>query len=202
MLSKTDPIKICPCEKNLEEDLKKIVSNLVPIYMLKFACEDGNLQLVKRIDCKGKVDLHCENEMAIKTACLYGHLPIVEYLVSKGVDIHVENDEILDLAYSKRHTSVVQFLLQKGLCFKKDCEDKVFIESIQEKNVEMCKILSKIVNKKSKIAGFHKACINGCTELVEYLGSQDDILLEEGNVGLQLATQYNQTSVVDYIKSK
>jgi ankyrin repeat protein len=55
------------------------------------ASENGRLDLVKKLIGKG-VDIHAENEYALRLVSTSGHLGVVKYLVGKGADMPKEMD--------------------------------------------------------------------------------------------------------------
>jgi hypothetical protein len=60
-------------------------------YLLRCACYNGKLNLVKYLVSKG-ADIHARNNHCIRLACEKGHQDIVAYLISKGANIHIYDD--------------------------------------------------------------------------------------------------------------
>lgn len=108
----------------LDEDLEKVKS-LVNQYGdrdrkegLFTAVRLENLELVKYliesrvIESRG--DIHADRDYALRTACMHGHLEIVQYLVENAANIHVLNDYPLNMACEGGHLKVVKYLVEKG----------------------------------------------------------------------------------------
>jgi len=60
------------------------------------------------------VNLHHENNYALKLASENGNLSVVKYLVENGADIHTADDYALRWASQCGHLPVVKYLLEKG----------------------------------------------------------------------------------------
>lgn len=202
MLLKKEWIEESLKEPNFEKTKSFLAEKLVPYCLLNVAAKEGNLELIKLLDSEG-VDLHHEDEFAFKIACSEGHLHIVEYLASKGTNIHVENDRGLYLAFLKGDIPLVQFLIEKGLSFQQIKDRELMVQAVHMNHLELVKFLvEKGMDEESKIIGFFVACAHGFVDLVDFLGSQDNIIYDHGLAGLDLANQRNQYSVVEYFHSK
>jgi ankyrin repeat protein len=80
--------------------------------MLKWTVRNGYLDIVKSFIKYNTVDIHYDNELILRSASRYGHLELVEYLISHNADVHAENDEALRSASSNGHLAVVELLLK------------------------------------------------------------------------------------------
>ena len=82
---------------------------------LSLACENGDLDTVKRIVSVG-FDVGQINRGFILSA-KYGYLEIVKYLANAGkphINIHVEDDMAFQLACCYGHFEIVKFLVENG----------------------------------------------------------------------------------------
>ena len=77
------------------------------------ACKEGVLHKVSEILDKG-VDIHVQNDLALRFASQRGHLEIVKFLVDRGADIHAINDMAVQWASQNGHLEIVKFLFEKG----------------------------------------------------------------------------------------
>ena len=59
-------------------------------------------------------NIHADNELALKWAANNGHLEVVKYLVENGADIHVDNEWALRWAANNGHLDVVKYLVENG----------------------------------------------------------------------------------------
>jgi ankyrin repeat protein len=55
-------------------------------------------------------NLHAKNDEALRRASKYGHREIVKYLIQNGADIHAKNDEALKAALKRNHIEIVNYL--------------------------------------------------------------------------------------------
>ncbi len=60
-------------------------------------------------------DIHAHNNYALLCASQYGHLDVIQYLVSMGVDIHTNNDYILSCASVWGFLDVIKYLVSMGV---------------------------------------------------------------------------------------
>ena len=77
------------------------------------ACRDGDLEGAKAIAGNPNFNISTNQDYAFRTACLHGHLAVVQWLlqVKPDIDISVSNDAAFRFACSKGHLSVAQWLL-------------------------------------------------------------------------------------------
>jgi hypothetical protein len=52
------------------------------MYQFVKACSDGNLNYIKQIIIDDYFDIHKNNELGFRRACLFGHKHIVAYLIN------------------------------------------------------------------------------------------------------------------------
>lgn len=105
--------------------LFEIVQLLIPygtpkIYMscLYTACEKGYLDIVKVfIKCKIDISNKPKKYTPLHIACIYGHINIVEYLLSIGANLNISDDNgqsPLYFACSHGHLEIVELLISRG----------------------------------------------------------------------------------------
>ena len=77
------------------------------------ASKAGDFHKVSELFEKG-VNIHAQNDGALRYASQRGYLEVVKFLVDKGADIHAKNDYALSSASQNGHLGVVKFLIDKG----------------------------------------------------------------------------------------
>lgn len=80
------------------------------------AARDGNLQeVIRALEAGAERDAEYDEGNALQLAAENGHLPVVQYLVGRGiVNIHADNDLALQLAVANSQWPVADYLLQRG----------------------------------------------------------------------------------------
>lgn len=75
--------------------------------LLITSCKNGNLDLVRTLVSQGGVDLHFQDDLALRYAVDRGHVDIVKYLVEHGANILAQNGyclaRSLQLAEASKH---------------------------------------------------------------------------------------------------
>ena len=91
-------------------DLTSDTRGLIDSDNLDMACKNGFLSILKLLlNEYPKIDLN----ILFRTACIYGYLHIVEYLADL-VDIHKDDDLALRYAVPCGQTVIIKYLLSKG----------------------------------------------------------------------------------------
>ena len=67
-----------------------------------------------KIDNLGIVDIHADDDYALRWAAEKGHFEIVKFLVENGANIHADGDSALCLAAEEGHFKIVKFLIKNG----------------------------------------------------------------------------------------
>ena len=77
------------------------------------ACRDGDLEGAKAIAGNPNFNISTNQDYVFRTACLHGHLAVVQWLlqVKPDIDISYLDDAAFRFACSKGHLSVAQWLL-------------------------------------------------------------------------------------------
>jgi ankyrin repeat protein len=95
-------------------DIVKYLVNLgsgIPPYSLIEAAANGHFKVVKYLIEEKNV---IPTEIALTRAILFGRTDIVRYLIERGVDIHTENDYALRWAAKNGDLELVKFLMNFG----------------------------------------------------------------------------------------
>jgi len=92
-------------------DFKELILHLKEANKIK--AEEDIPADVKEILLKDQ-NFDLEHPRALLYAIGAGYLPIVKYLVKKGVDIHAKDDLAVRYAINKQHLPIVEFLIEKG----------------------------------------------------------------------------------------
>jgi len=72
-----------------------------------------NLEVIKELVNEG-VNVHVNNDCALRFASENGHVEIVKFLVSKGANVNACNDYPLQSAANNGHLEIVKFLVSEG----------------------------------------------------------------------------------------
>jgi ankyrin repeat protein len=93
------------------DDLRKINKQNKEL-VLTVEAKNGRLDYVM-IALNSGVDIHTENDFALRHASDEGHLDVVKFLVEKGADIHAQDDYALRIASRNGYLEVVKFLVHE-----------------------------------------------------------------------------------------
>jgi len=77
------------------------------------ACKSGNLEVVEYLVSTKSVNIHANDNVALRWASSNDHLEVVQYLVEQGANIHAYNDDSLRRASANGHLEVVQYLKEQ-----------------------------------------------------------------------------------------
>ena len=154
--------------------------------LLDAAGELGDLSLVQSLVKRG-VDVNVEDKYGntpLYMACIYNHLPVVEYLTAQpNCNINSNNERHpLIAATDKEHLEIVKHLIESSGCD---------------------------INVREKGTGstpLHKACYNGSLSIVEYLISKPQCKIEakdnKGNKPLHYAACQGHKEIVTVLGKK
>ena len=92
---------------------KKEYSGLMSENDFIAAAKNGDLKKVA-FSLQSGVDIHAENDKALRWASNHGHEEVVRLLLEQGADVHAESDEALRWASGCGHEAVVRLLLEQG----------------------------------------------------------------------------------------
>jgi len=99
--------------KNSNEGLKHLLGKDGLEACLMYACKYGDVSRVK-LFIEEDVDIHFDNDYALRLASSHGHLNVMQYLVEQGADIHANDDMAVRYAAEKGHLYIVQYLIEQG----------------------------------------------------------------------------------------
>ena len=121
----------------IEEDIDIHVQN---DYAFQYACETGNLELVKFwVDNNADI-IHADDDLALQLAARNGYLEVVRYLINNGADIHADNDWALQLAAKNGYLEVVRYLINNGADIHAD-DDLALQLAVEKGYLEVVKCL-------------------------------------------------------------
>lgn len=72
------------------------------------ACENGNINIVKSYS--KIVNIHTDDDSALRFAARYGHIDIVKYLIEIGANPYAMNNDALNWAKYNKHYEVEKYL--------------------------------------------------------------------------------------------
>jgi len=138
----------------LENNLKKFLESIspqVPVangadvhykneYPLILAASKGYTSFVSVIINVFNPNINAQNGMALKNACVFGHLDTVMCLIDNGADVNIDDCSALIWSLYKTHFDIAKYLIQKGA--KVNVKDELPLKICIEKgNLEMVKYL-------------------------------------------------------------
>lgn len=84
--------------------------------VLLVAVKNGHIDIVKYFVEECNVDIHTQNNAAMKSAIVHRHLDIAKYLMDKGINIpNAIPDYLIDIPVIFGHTDVVIYLIENGV---------------------------------------------------------------------------------------
>lgn len=84
------------------------------IELMKNSVMDGEDALLKKLIKEKNGNLHLQQEILLRTACMQGHVYIVEFLLENGADVHAADGDALSRAIFYGKYAVVQLLIKHG----------------------------------------------------------------------------------------
>lgn len=84
------------------------------IELMKNSVMDGEEALLKKLIKEKNGNLHLQQEILLRMACMQGHVYIVEFLLENGADIHAADGDALSRAIFYGKYDVVQSLIKHG----------------------------------------------------------------------------------------
>jgi len=177
------------CKGNLSK-IKKDAMYGAGEFILIIMARGGYSGIVKKLIKKG-VDIHTNEDKALRYAAEYGHLKVVKCLVEAGADIHANEDQALRCAAEYGHVDIVKYLIEKG------ADVHVWHEyalkyAIENKHLEVVKLLVENGANVNEEGVLSSAAAYGDLEIVKYL-------VEHGaanNWALRWAVENEHTEIV------
>ena len=81
---------------------------------LGIAVSEGQLEIVKFLVNRAKVNIRHQYDFCLRKASQIGHMGLIMFLVSEGADIHTLHDYPVRLAAEAGHLEAVQYLHAQG----------------------------------------------------------------------------------------
>ena len=140
-----------------------VLKNIRPIWTVdtfKYFIEEG-------------INIHADDDYALRYAAGNGHLEVVQYLIDKGADIHAYDDWAFRYSSENGYLEVVQYLIDKGADIHAYDDDAL-----------------------------KYAAINGYLEVVRYLIDKGANIHADNDYALRYAARNGYLEVVRYLINK
>ena len=182
--------------------------------VIHYATKNGYLNIVQYLIEKANVDINSYNgnwETPFYLACESGHLPIVEYLISKGADVSAKDangDCAIHVATIKGYLQIVQYLIEKAninINIKGNNDQTPLHYACQQGNLSIIKyLISKgaNINEKNKNGDYaiDTAVKNKQLPVVKYFTEEKTIDIKNNLKKMVfLACVYKNFSALDYL---
>src|ERR1700760_4782747 len=102
--------------------------------LFTLACQNGDLSIVSQLI--GSVDVHQNNDYAIRCACTIGHYQIVELLIQHGADVNAAAGTPIALAVRNNDINIVKLLVNNNADINID-DDYALCKSIDYNHREI-----------------------------------------------------------------
>lgn len=149
-------------------------------HVFNIACENGEVYAIRTIikENPGYIDLESNDGYGFKKACEKGYVNIIDYLIKtkevvKNIELDFQENIGFFIACENEKPEVIKYYFShKEYQSKKGLINTVFINSCENSNLEMYKILkdfdllSKVNPEWNKYQGFKNACKNEMTEVI------------------------------------
>lgn len=168
------------------------------------ACTNGSWDIVAVL--APWVDIHANDDKAVRMASWYGRLQVVDYLVvSLGADIHAEDDFAVRIASQNGHLAVVKYLVEECGADIHAVDDYAVRYASDEGRLEVVKYLVQECGANihaEKDFAVRIASQNGHLEVVKYLVEECGADIHSTNdYAVRLASRYGHLDVVKYLVS-
>ena len=170
-------------------------------WMLIEMAQEGSVQGIAMMLSKG-VNVHAEDDAALRWASGNGHLEAVKYLIENGADIHAHTDIALILASESGHLEVVKYLVEQGANVHAG-DDEALRWASKSGHLEVVRYL---IENGADIHGFDDgplrwASPKGHLEVVRYLVENGANVHADNDEALRWASENGHLDVVKYLKS-
>lgn len=201
----------CRYSSHFFPSLEKQTGNLsVGNFLMCWASETGNLEVVKKLLNNARIDPSCNGNLSIRVASENGHWKIVKLLLQDGrVDPGSKNNYAIKFASENGHTEVVRLLLKNQRvdpsagCFLDGGDYPIGFASANG-HTEIVRILLEDSTVNPSICNnfaLRHACKNGHIEVVKLLCEKiDNFGIKVGfRLGLRNAIDYRQKEVINFL---
>lgn len=83
-------------------------------YLLGWAVDFNKVSLINFLISNDHVNIHTDNDIALRWAAYNGYFKLVKLFVKKGADIHINLDNPLRYAAQNGYFRIVKFLIESG----------------------------------------------------------------------------------------
>jgi len=185
--------------RNIEEIKSILIScNKVDEEAYFLVCSNGDIEILELIlqnsIKNNKLDIHINNEYALKIACKYNKLDVIDYLIKFGEEynnkfcIFTNNNEIIKIACEYSCIDIVKYLLYYcdtyNILIKFEHEEYDILYNVSKNNsVELLKYLfdyfdiDNIISYNIYDSMFITACRCCNLEIIKYISNKFDINL-------------------------
>ena len=105
------------------------------------SARDGHLNVIKYLVDERHVDIHTDNDLALRVSASYGYLPLVKYLALKGANVHAENEDAIYMAAMCGRLEVVKYLAEEHKCDVHLENGRALISSAENGHFDVVKYL-------------------------------------------------------------
>lgn len=130
--------------EELKYEINSIINNQT---LFRYSVITNQIEVVKTLIMNG-VDIHANDEYALRIACEKGYYEIVKILIEAGANIHVYEDTPFVYAVCGRHFKLIDLLIQSGANINTR-DNFVFKKSYKECNMKMYNYLLSLTNKRN-----------------------------------------------------
>jgi len=130
----------------------------------------SDLEKAKIMHSQGEVDIHADNDFALRWSCENGHLEVAQWLHLQGANIHTWDDLAFRWSCENGHLEVAQWLHSQGAnihavndyAFRRSCENS-HLEVVQWLHSQGANIHA------ADDYAFRWSCKNGHLEVAQWL---------------------------------
>lgn len=145
-------------------------------------CQNSHLEILKYLISYNKgIDIHENNDRALKTSCENNHLEVVKYLISldKNINIHMNNEYLFCTSCTNGFLDITKYLISLDNSIDIYINDNdAFVKSCKRGYLETFKYLMFLDSERGKMIGqneleylFKKSCRKFRLAVSEYIYS-------------------------------
>jgi len=149
------------------------------------------------------INIHTDNDQALRWSASNGYIDVVKFLVQNGADIHADNDYALRWSTSNGYIDVVKFLVQNGADIHAN-DDLALRWSASIGHIDVVKFL--IENGADIHAwddyALRYSAYHGHIEVVKFLVQNGADIHADNDWALRWFVENGHTEIVEYLKEK
>ena len=160
-----------------------------------------DLELINESVYTDFIDVHTENNDALRWAAEKGDIDMVKFLVEKGADINANDGLALFLAANIGNYDMVKYLVEKGADIHA-CNDSALCCAAENGSLDVLKFLVEKgadINANGSVLAW--AVYSKNLDMIEYLVEQGADISANNYQVLEWAKQNKHTKVLKYLKS-